>query len=283
MAVKFGAEKLLIDQFFDHHGMMEIYAHIYASIFLFLASLVAVYVLYKILVMESPYTWSALTVGMIAVGFIGLGEAAEHFFPLDPFSHDLFHYLHMVAAPVALFFLYRGSKEFIEESSNASELGTEGRIKPMSSDTIMAIFGGMVILVVVLAMMSETPWDPYIEGPFIYLTLIPTLVLAYMLLQQARHTTESIVMVFIPIIAVAVSLLVFDIMLGRLMDIWGLAPLYVITHVVQNVLHVATGTILLLFSITTYRANKLGIIYVRGERPKYEAPPHKKIPAEDYF
>ncbi|MFQ6136402.1 MAG: hypothetical protein ACE5PM_04390 [Candidatus Hydrothermarchaeales archaeon] len=123
----------------------------------------------------------------------------------------------------------------------------------------------MIVTIVILAAMAESLWDPYIEWPFIYLTLIPTLVLAYMLLQQARHTTESIVMVFIPIIAVAISLLVFDIMLGRLVDIWGIAQLYVITHVAQNVLHIATGTILLLFSIAAYRARNLGILYADAD------------------
>ena len=90
-------------------------------------------------------------------------------------------------------------------------------------------------------------------------------------------------MIFIPIIAISVSMLVFDIMFGRLMDIWGIAPLYVITHGAQNALHVATGTILLLFSIFTYRARKLGILYSHGQRPKYEPPKEEKIPMKDYF
>ncbi|MFQ6136401.1 MAG: hypothetical protein ACE5PM_04385 [Candidatus Hydrothermarchaeales archaeon] len=131
MVVRFDSGKLLIEQFFDHHGMMEIYAHIYASAFLFLASLVAVYILYRMLVMESPFTWLGVIAGMIAVGLIGLGEAAEHFFP-DPFAHDFFHYMHMIAAPVALFFLYRGAREFIEESKYESESGLGGRIDPLS-------------------------------------------------------------------------------------------------------------------------------------------------------
>ena len=283
MVVKFGAGKVLIEQFVDHHGMMEIYSHFYASFFLFFASLISVYILYRLLVDESPFTWPGITTAMIAIGLIGLGEGMEHLFPNDPFTHDFFHYLHMIAAPIALYFLYIGAKEFIAEFENSGKIGGDDGLKPLSPDTIFAIFGGMTVFIVALAMVSGTPWDPYIEGPFIYLTLIPTLFLAYLLIQQARQTTESIVMIFIPLIAISVSMLVFDIMFGRLMDIWGFASLYVITHGAQNALHVATGTILLLFSIFTYRARKLGILYGSGQRPKYEPPKQEKIPMKDYF
>lgn len=285
MVVKFDTGKVLINQFIGHHKMMEIYAHMYAATFLFIASLISVYILYKLLINESsPFTWPGITSGIIAVGLIGLGEAAEHFFPTDPFGYGFFHYMHMIAAPIALYFLYIGVKEFIEECKNGgAKMGGDGGIEPLSPDTIMAIFGGMVVLVVALAMLSGSPWGPYIELPFIYVTLIPTLILAYMLIRQSRHTTDSIVMIFIPIIAISVSLLVFDIKLGRLTDIYAFGQGYVITHVAQNVLHVATGTILLLFSICTYRAHKMGILYVRGERPKYEPPAQEKIPMKDYF
>ncbi len=285
MVVKFDTGKVLINQFIGHHKMLEIYAHMYAATFLFIASLISVYILYKLLINESsPFTWPGITSGIIAVGLIGLGEAAEHLFPTDPFGQGFFHYMHMIAAPIALYFLYIGAKEFIEECKNGgAKMGGDGGIEPLSPDTIMAIFGGMVVLVVALAMLSGSPWDPYIELPFIYITLIPTLILAYMLIQQSRQTTESLVMVFIPIIAISVSFLVFDIMFGRLMDIWGWAEFYVITHAAQVALHVATGTILLLFSISTYRAQKLGMLYVRGERPEYEPPAQEKIPMKDYF
>ena len=285
MVVVFDADKLLINQLVDHHGMMETYAHLYAATFLFIASLISVYILYKILVDESPFTWPGITSGMIAVGLIGLGEAAEHFFPTDPFLHDFFHYMHMIAAPVALYFLYIGAKEFIEECKNDTKIGGKGKIKPLSPDVILAIFCGMIVLVVTLAMLAGSPWDPKVEGAFIYLTFIPTAYLSYMLIQQSRHTVckESIIMIFIPIIAISVTMLVFDIMFGRLMDIWGWAQFYVITHAAQNALHVATGTILLLFSVFTYRAKKLGILYICGERPKYEPPPQEKIPMRDYF
>lgn len=285
MVVKFDTGKVLINQFIGHHKMMEIYAHMYAATFLFIASLISVYILYKLLINESsPFTWPGITSGIIAVGLIGLGEVAEHFFPTDPFGYGFFHYMHMIAAPIALYFLYIGVKEFIEECKNGgAKMGGDGGIEPLSPDTIMVIFGGMVVLVVALAMLSGSPWGPYIELPFIYVTLIPTLILAYMLIRQSRHTTDSIVMIFIPIIAISVSLLVFDIKLGRLTDIYAFGQGYVITHVAQNVLHVATGTILLLFSICTYRAHKMGILYVRGERPKYEPPAQEKIPMKDYF
>ncbi len=283
MAAKFGADKLLVDQFIGHHGMSEMYAHMYASIFLFIVSLISVYIIYRILVDESPFTWPGITAGMVAVGLIGLGEAAEHFFPKDPFGHSFFHYMHMIAAPVALYSFYVGAKEFVEECKNSGKFGEEGGVTPLSPDTTMAIFGGSIVLVVLLAMISGSPWDPYIEGPFIYLTLLPTLYLAYLLIQQSRQTTESIVMIFIPIIAISVSMLVFDIMFGRLMDMWGWAQFYVVTHAAQDALHVATGTVLLLFSVCTYRAHKMGILYVCGERPKYEPPKQEKVPMKDYF
>ncbi|MFQ6136727.1 MAG: hypothetical protein ACE5PM_06070 [Candidatus Hydrothermarchaeales archaeon] len=268
MVVRFDATKALVDQFVDHHGMMEIYSHLYASATLFILSLVAVFLIYRVLVRESSLTWPGIAAGMISVGLIGLGEGAEHFFT-SPFAHDFFHYLHMIAAPVALYFLYRGTIEFIGESPDRPQYGFGGPKKPLSSNAIVAIFGAMFLIVLVLASLAEVPWDPRIELPFLYITLIPTLILTAILVHISEEITESLVMVFIPIIAVFVSLLALDIWFGRYVDIWGNAPLYVITHNIQNVLHVLNGAILLLFSISVSRAYRLGVLYAGGERPEH--------------
>ncbi|MFQ5975874.1 MAG: hypothetical protein ACE5J5_06140 [Candidatus Hydrothermarchaeales archaeon] len=124
------------------------------------------------------------------------------------------------------------------------------------------------MVVVVLAGVSYVPWDPRVEVPFLYVSLIPTLILAWMLVVKSEEITESIVMIFIPIIAVLVSLLALDIWFGRYVDIWGNATLYVITHNIQNVFHVLNGGVLLMFAIFAGRAQRLRILYDKEERLK---------------
>ncbi|MFQ5887501.1 MAG: hypothetical protein ACE5HY_02260 [Candidatus Hydrothermarchaeales archaeon] len=268
MMVHFGERGLLIHQFVDHHGMMEIYSHLFASTFLFIASLIALYLFYKAFTGESSYPWRYIEAGTVGVGLIGLGEAAEHFFLESPFGHGIFHYLHMISAPIALYFFYIGITEFIKEDQVTSKFDSVQSSSGLSTKHILLIFVAMFLVVAVLAGISYVPWDPRVEGPFLYVSLIPTLILAWMLVVKSEEVTESIVMIFIPIIAVLVSLLALDVWFVRYVDIWGNAPLYVITHNIQNVLHVLNGGVLLMFAITAGRAHRLRILYDKGEGPK---------------
>src|SRR3990170_3908373 len=102
------ANKQLIIQMVDHKGLAEIYVHLAASIFLFAASLLAIFIIWLNFGRRGQ-GWFALRMGIFFIGLIGLGEAAEHFFP--PQGHDFFHYLHMLAAPMSLFFLYLAVNE----------------------------------------------------------------------------------------------------------------------------------------------------------------------------
>ena len=263
--VYFGESGLIANQFIDHHGMMEIYSHLFASTFLFIASLIALYLFYKTLIKGSSHSWTHIGAGIVGVGLIGLGEAAEHFFLESPFGNGVFHYLHMIAAPIALYLFYIGITEFIEEDQIISKFGSKKKSGTLSIKQILLIYAAMFIAVAVLASISVKPWDPKVEGPFLYAALIPTLILAFILVLKSEEVTESIVMIFIPIIAVLVSLLALDIWFGRYVDIWGNAPLYVITHNIQNVLHVLNGGVLLLFAIFAGRAHRLQILYNKDE------------------
>lgn len=272
--VRFDENMMLVDQLFDHHGLMKIYTHLYATAFLFLASLAAVYIIYRVLAKDSPFTWPGIMAGMISTGLIGLGEFAEHFFSITSFGYYLFHYLHMLAAPIAIYFFYVGSKEFIEECD------PEGKVKPLSSNIISAIFGSAIIIVVFLAWVSKGPWGQKIEGPFLYITLIPMFFLIALILVEVSDITESIVMIFIPFMAVSVSLLALDMWFNRFSSLAANASLWIIGHVAEDILHAATGTLLLLFAVITSRAHRLGVIYICGVPSNRSKTSHKIAGAE---
>ena len=101
-------KNVLVNQFVDHKALGEIYVHFAATMFLFAASLLAIFVVWLNFGRRGQ-GWFALRMGIFFIGLIGLGEFSEHFF--SPKGHDFFHYLHMLAAPMSLFFLYLAVNE----------------------------------------------------------------------------------------------------------------------------------------------------------------------------
>ncbi|MEE8168578.1 MAG: hypothetical protein V3T58_06870 [Candidatus Hydrothermarchaeales archaeon] len=264
--VYFDEAGMLIGQTIGHHGMMELYVHIYAATFLFLASIAAIVIIYTML-KDTKFSWQAMLWAIFYIGLIGLGEAGEHF-SAEPFIHDFFHYMHMIAAPLALIFLYLGVKEFSSE-----QIGDDS--DAISTEIGMIALAATSTLIIIMASMAESPWDVRVEGPFLYLTSIPTVILVAILLRKTREIVDPFLSVHVPLVSILVSLLTIDIMIGRYVDIERLAAAYIMTHALQDIFHVVLATVLLPFAVSLSRTYKLKMAEL-ASLPRDESKPKPK-------
>jgi hypothetical protein len=236
---------LLIDQVQGHHNMLEQIVHNYAGLMVFFASIIGVLIIYRNF-RGSKIAWPSIMAGMVAAGFIGLGDSAEHFLTgTNPLPFESLHYLHMIGGPVAVFLLYNGLREY----SATTE------IKPLSGVKLTLILLATILIPVALASQAHQRWDPQIEFPFLIVTSVPTFIIAFLLLIKARSTFEehSIVVLNISYVAVAATLLTISLLVGRMGDVQLLnnADLYINGHAFADIMHAATATTMLTFGIST--------------------------------
>jgi len=237
---------LLIEQIQDqHHFMREQLVHNYAGLLLVLASIIGVLIIYKNF-RGSKIAWPSIMAGMVAAGFIGLGDSMEHLLPgISPLLHEALHYLHMIGGPVAVFLLYMGLREYTSTT----------QVKPLSGFKLILILLVTILIPVGLATQAHQKWDPIIEGPFLLVTSIPTIIIALLLLLKAKSSFEehSTVVLNISFVAVAVTLLTISLLVGRMGDtsLLNNAELYVNGHAIADLMHAATATTLLIFGIST--------------------------------
>lgn len=250
---------LLTNQLVDHRGLAEIYVHLAASSFLFVASLVAILVIW-INFGRRGQGWFALRLGILFIGIIGLGEAAEHF--LGPQGHDFFHYLHMLAAPASLFYLYLAINEL-----RMFYFDLEPK-RIVNNRNLYLIALATFAVSAVLGYQATDQWDRSIEQPFLSITIIPTLVLAYLLvvktieLYQAQNRVPlfhlsifSTFLALIPLLAWGAVMLALAIWLGRTADQTGSAIGFVIFHTIQDLFHGGLGAVLMGSSLILILSN----------------------------
>lgn len=244
-SISFGRE-MLLNQWFFHHGMLESYVHFYAGNFLFLSSLIAFYIIYRNF-KGSKYGWKTTMTGILAIGLIGFGESNDHIF--KSLGHDFLHYMHLVGIPIAIYFLLRGLKEYLEQFENG--------IESLSTKKISLIFSGYFIACALIAFQAQVV-KGRLELYFIYLIMIPVLFLSFLLLREAKRAYKEygILMVNIPALAIVLTLNGLDILLGRYASIIQNGWLYVLTHAIQDILLVVLGTILLVFGLATSTLSK---------------------------
>ena len=236
---------LLIDQVQGHHNMLEQLTHDYAGLFLVFASIVGVLIIYKNF-RGSKIAWPSIMAGMIASGFIGLGDSVEHLLTgISPLPHESLHYLHMIGGPVSVFLLYMGLREYTATTE----------IKPLSGFKLTIILLATILIPVALATQAHQRWDPEIEGPFLLVTSIPTIIIALLLLIKAKGSFEehSTVVLNISFVAFAATFLTLSLLAARMGDVELLnnAQLYVNGHALADIMHAATATTLLTFGIST--------------------------------
>lgn len=255
---------VIMGQLLGHYNISEIYTHLYASFFLFFASLLAIAIIYHAL-NKSVYSWPAIMGGLLYVGLIGLGEGLEHLPFLDPYIRSMAHYLHLISAPIAVFTLYLGMQETVaickHETFNP---------KIHSNEIGMGIFAVASMAVATLAYLAQMPWNERIEGPVLLLIFLPTVFFVALVLSESRHFAESTEMLYLPIISIAVSFLALDIWIGRYANIKGLASLYLLTHSFQDILLAVTGGAVLLFSFNIWYSHRIGRLFVLGVSSKVE-------------
>jgi hypothetical protein len=272
--VYFDESGVVLGQLSGHHNVFEIYAHLYASFFLFFASLIAITIVYYTL-KKSVYSWPAILGGLLYVGLIGLGEGLEHLPFLDPFIQSMAHYLHLFSAPIAVFTLYLGMQETVAMCKKGPL-----NAKVHSTEIGMGIFAVASMGVVIMAALAHTPWNERIEGPFLLAIFLPTVFFVALVFWESRHFAESTEMLYLPILSIAVSFLALDIWLGRFADVNGLASLYILTHSFQDTILAATGGIVMLFALNVWYSHRIGRLFVCGVSSREEMTEKKPTPAE---
>ncbi len=240
---------LFIDQIVDHRGLGEIYVHLGATIWLFVAAMIAIIFIWANFGRREQ-GWLALISGIFFVGLIGFGEAAEHFFTAQ--WHDFFHYLHILAAPVSLFFLYLAVDELrLLYYYNSSK-------KTLNPRTTAAILGAVVATSAILGYQGAAALSLRIEMPILSITLIPTVVIAYMLVRRSfdlyreqyrvplfNLSTVSTILTLIPLMAWGAVMLSLVIWLCRAADIASAGLAYAVFHTIQDLFHGGMGAVML--------------------------------------
>ncbi len=246
--VSFGADGHLTGQIFGHHGLLEIYAHIYSTLFLFLVGICSIGVLYYYF-RTSIFKYQGLLNGIFYTSLIGLGEALEHI-SSDPTVGSFFHYLHLISAPLALGFYLIS----LDETFNG-----KGAKKAQGSwKKTVAVFISVLLIISVLASFSSSTWDVEIEVPFVLVTALPTLILAGVLLERSKIISEStLALTSLRVMLLGVSVLTISILAGRYGDFAHKAQVYIMFHQLQNISHVVTATALLIFVVTVAQIERL--------------------------
>lgn len=256
--VYFDESGVILGQLPGHYGISEIYTHLYASFFLFFASIAAVAIVYRTL-KKSKYSWPVILGGLLYVGLIGLGEGLEHLPFLDPYIQSMAHYLHLISAPIAVFTLYLGMKETVD----LCKFGVE-KAELHGAEIGMGIFAAASMAVIILGYVAHTPWNESIESPVLLMIFLPTLFFVCLVIWESRHFAESTEMLYLPILSIAVSVLTLDIWIGRFADVQGYAGLYVFTHAFQDTWLAATGGMMLLFALHIWYSHRIGRLFVLG-------------------
>ncbi len=256
--VSFDSSGQLVDQIAGHHGLLEIYAHIYTSMFLSAVSLASICLLYYYF-RSSVFKYQSLFNGIFYTGLIGLGETLEHV-SADPITGSMFHYLHLLAAPFALIFYLLSIGEIFG--------GNSGEVRKVDAKkSIMSVIA-VVFTAVALSRFSKFTWDARIEVPFVLITTIPTLVLVREVLKKSKVISESTLMLAsLRIIILGVSSLTISILAGRYGDIGRNATAYVFFHEIQSISHVVTGTAIMMLVWTILQIKSMTISAESAQRP----------------
>ncbi len=235
-------ETAIQNQIEGHYGMNEIYVHYYAGTFNFFISTASALIIISAKNRVGVRGWTYIASGIFFNGLVGIGEVVEHLF--NPFWHDFFHYIHIYAGLFGLVLLYLGTRSVV-----GSMFGKEVRER---RSTVLSALLALFLLSMLTSVKTTQKWDPAFEVPVISVLFLPTFFLAvFLVYDAARIFQESgFVMVTLSAFAVFAMLLNFVIILGRISDVIGNAYAYILTHGIQDILHIASATTAFIFSVT---------------------------------
>ncbi len=220
-----------------HYGLLETYTHLYSGTFHIIASIIGIFFFYRSF-RGAKYMWNLIMLSFLTLGLVAAGEVFEHYF-LNYKGYNFMHYLHMLNAPLGMFFIYMAIREFYEGK----------RIFHPNLGLFIVILTFLVSYI--LAENSKYIYDIRIEKPIVYLTLPPTIVFTILLLfieAKKIFREYGLLVMNISALALSHSLLAIFIVFGRYAHIHHDAWLYVVTHSIQNILHVACGCVILTFA-----------------------------------
>lgn len=241
---------ILVNQLSGHHGLLEMYVHLYAGMFLFIASIVSVYVLYGQF-KGSTFTWRPVMAGIFVAGMIGFSESIDHLFAVYSSSglialagHNFFHFMHVLGGPIAIFFFYQGTKEY---SMQFREGGS-----PMSKPAIITLLSVLPLLSLVTTILTLKVFEIDIAGTTLFIVSIAALVLAgFTLLESYRQwEMQSFLVGYLSLLAVSVTLLFITILLSLNSALLGNAYLYALSYSLQDIFHAVTASLIVLFTIS---------------------------------
>lgn len=235
---------------YGHHGVLEMYVHLYAGMFLFIASIISIFILYGQF-KSSTFTWRTVLAGIFVTGMIGLSESIDHlfavyvshgFFALA--GHNFFHFIHVLGGPLAIFFFYRGTKEY---SMQFKEGG-----KPLSKTAILLLLSILPISTIAVTFLTLRVIVLDIETKTVFAISVPALVLAGFTLKESyeQWKMQSFLMGFLSMLAVSVTLLYLAILSSLNTAVLGNAYFYVLSYSLQDIFHVVTAAVLILFTIS---------------------------------
>jgi hypothetical protein len=262
-------------QLFAHHDISQVYTHTTAAFLLFVITLISTYLVYTTL-KKSIYSWPAILGGLIYIGLIGLGDTLKHI-PMDPFIQLMAHYLVIFSLPIAVFTFYLGMTETV----SIIKEGPEAKLH--STETGLGVFAAALIGIIVMAMVSQTPLIESVEGPFLIIVALITLVSLVLVLRESTHFAESNEMLYLPLISINLALLTLSVTIGRYEDFLKNEFLSTLSHTFHNILLTTLGPMVLLFSLNVWYSHRIGRLFVLGVSSKKEMKVKKKAPAKKKF
>lgn len=243
---------VLVNQLSGHHGLMEMYVHIYSGMFLFIAGIVSVLILYEQF-KGSSFTWRPIMAGIFVTGMMGFSDGIDHLFAVYLSSgfialalHTFFHFMHVLGGPIAIFFFYMGTKEY---SMQFKEGGS-----PMSKSAIIFLLLFLPVLALLVTISSINVLEIDIANTIVFVVTVVTLILAGFTIRESyrQWDVQSFLMGYISLLAVSVSLLFVAILASMNSDVMGNAYLYALSHSLKDIFHVVTAALIILFTVSMH-------------------------------
>ncbi len=288
--MEFG-DYIVLNQFIGHYDISEIYVNLLAGTLLFLASAATLLITHirflfewqfqgntitirtdqtEIFSIRSPVLkgftlavntqpgllgWKSITAGIFLIGLVGLGEAMEHLVKTQ-FNSVLFHYLHIIAAPLALYHIREGITFHAARKP-------EPVIMPKVILSIVAI----LFISSFFAGLTETSVGNKVEEYFLYIIVIPISIYFGMIFSLVRKLYKDHP-IYVPTVAamvVFITLATIFALIARFAYFLDYPELYVLSHSLKDLsLAVSAAGVLMYTAGTLVMRRQLGFWRVQA-------------------
>ncbi len=189
--------------------------------------------------------WQSTATGIFFSGLIGLGVAFENSSSL--LMSYFFHYLHLSAAPIAVYFFYRGITNHLEQ-----------KIEPILFPKIVLLTVTFLLLNFLFANFASTPAGNIIV---IILYLMNLILIPYIMIIIIKILKEEYLkhQTFIPqVSAMSISVIFYAFFTSfeRIAEILSLWSLYVFSEPIKIISLSTTSTMILMYTFLTKSMKK---------------------------